>query len=521
MSSTRAATRASRSSPSGVAPALATPAAISASNLAHDLMAARSSSSRTPHRVTVRKTAAQVARLQEIWASTTTPTKEQREQIADEIGLDTRIVSTWFRDERSKLTRQRAEQQRTERGTVGPVRNTRTNSASIVVHQRTQSIPATDAVPSDIEEETLLPFDRYHHHHQQSPSTLAQPLAATTSQQVHLRASPDVKSITATKSPSTRYAPYPVPKTPPQRHGLTQRHFDLRPSGSAPIDIHRPHQHQHHRSNLSVETDTESLLLHSSPGHYPSLSVPAPSVDGDSSDSSEDELEEDNEFDEYGSNTLEVPFSHQHGPHRDYSLRTPVHLPSSLPSPRVMHAPSSSIPTGGLPPISTIGVGIGPNGSFSPPTKAHSSVSPYLSSSPARHPITLPTTTGGTYTFEPLPVLLGPQPNRDSSWRWNYYDKVSSMRHTLSDKLYHKEPTKSSAAVHVSSNRRSYDRADDESDEEDGVLSDALSASPSPTVQPVRLDGGVLDRLGGLFVGGGKKQFFATPATYSDFSRAG
>jgi len=46
-----------------------------------------SGSHRVPHRVTVRKTAYQVARLQEMWALTHTPTKEQREQIADEIGL--------------------------------------------------------------------------------------------------------------------------------------------------------------------------------------------------------------------------------------------------------------------------------------------------------------------------------------------------------------------------------------------------------------------------------------------------
>lgn len=364
-------------------------------------------------------------------------------------------------------------------------------------------------------------------HHQQSPSSLTQP------RQVQLRASPglgsDIKSMTAT---NTRYAPYPVPKTPPysaQRQSLTlQRHFDPLSRPSAPIDIHRPH-----RSTLSMETDTESLYFHSPgtfflsrhflastpasyPTHqrrlntdslltgYPSLSVPAPSVD--SSDTSDDELEE-NDFDGYG-HTLDVPFNAGGGPPRDYSLRTPVHLPSSLPSPRVMHAPSSSIPTGGLPPISTIGVGIGPNGSFSPPTKAI----PYAS--PARNPITLPTTTGGTYTFEPLPVILGPQPNRDSSWRWNYYDKVSSMRHTLSDKLYHKEPTKPTMTLN-----RNFD---DESEEEDGVLSDAPSASPSPNVKPARLEeGGVLDRLGGLFVGGGKKQFFATPTTYSAFSKAG
>jgi hypothetical protein len=90
---------------------------------------------------------------------------------------------------------------------------------------------------------------------------------------------------------------------------------------------------------------------------------------------------------------------------------------------------------------------------------------------------------------------------------------VSSIRHTLSDKLYHKDPTK------PTSTSRSFDRADDESDEEDGVLSDAPSPSPSPNVKSTRLEVGVLDRLNGLFVGGGKKQFFATPNAYSDFSK--
>lgn len=90
MSSTRAVTRASRNSPSGATPFLATTPSTNGSRTVNDqltTMTARSSSSRTPHRVTVRKSASQVARLQEIWASTTTPTKEQREQIADEIGL--------------------------------------------------------------------------------------------------------------------------------------------------------------------------------------------------------------------------------------------------------------------------------------------------------------------------------------------------------------------------------------------------------------------------------------------------
>lgn len=90
---------------------------------------------------------------------------------------------------------------------------------------------------------------------------------------------------------------------------------------------------------------------------------------------------------------------------------------------------------------------------------------------------------------------------------------MSSIRHTLSDKLHHHDPTKNSATS------RNFDRADDESDEEDGVLSDAPSPSPSPDVKSTRLEGGVLDRLTGLWVGGGKKQFFVTPTTYSDFSK--
>jgi hypothetical protein len=114
-------------------------------------------------------------------------------------------------------------------------------------------------------------------------------------------------------------------------------------------------------------------------------------------------------------------------------------------------------------------------------------------------------------------VILGPQPNRDSSWRWSYYDKVSSIRHTLSDKLYHKDPAK--PTVSTTSTSRNFDRADDESDEEDGPLSDAPSPSPSPDVKSTRLDGTVLDSLTGLWVGSGKKQFFATPTTYSDSSK--
>ena len=374
----------------------------------------------------------------------------------------------------------------------------------------------------------MIAFDQQtlDRHQLQSPSSSAQPRHLMRASPVHSH----FKSLTVTKSPVTLYAPYPVPNTPPiQRPSPAQRHFDPTGRASAPIEIHRPNQ-LHHRSHLSTETDTESLYVHS-PGTflpfsaspqlhaptapkltrsgtltgYPSLSVPAPS-DG-SSDTSEEELEENDYDGSEDGHHLDIPFN---GP-RDYSLRTPVHLPSSLPSPRVMHAPSSSIPTGGLPPISTIGVGIGPNGSFSPPTK------PMPYPSPVRNPITLPTTTGGTYTFGPLPVILEPIPSRDSSWRWSHHNRVSSIRHTLSDKLYHKDPIRPTATP--TSPTRSFDRADDESDEEDGVLSDALSTSPSPKVTSSRLGGGVLDTLNVLWTGGGKKQFFATPATYSDFSK--
>lgn len=101
MSSSRLSTRPARPSrfatqlsPSttSTGPSLATGNASSSTNTRTvndqvSLMAARTAAGRATHRVTVRKTAQQVARLQEMWAQTTTPTKEQREQIAEEIGL--------------------------------------------------------------------------------------------------------------------------------------------------------------------------------------------------------------------------------------------------------------------------------------------------------------------------------------------------------------------------------------------------------------------------------------------------
>jgi hypothetical protein len=170
--------------------------------------------------------------------------------------------------------------------------------------------------------------------------------------------------------------------------------------------------------------------------------------------------------------------------------RTPSHLPSSLPSPRVFHASSSS---------------------------------------PSRGPInlTFSTESNGTHKFEPLPSLpsiLGPQlANPDSSWRWNYYDKVSSLRKTLENTLYH--------------NDKGSNANGDEEDESDaspgpsprgfGVVD--LDES-SPRMRNTKMETGVLDRFDrlGLFprVGsgvagagagagvGGRKQFFVTPTAY-------
>lgn len=478
-------------------------------------MTPRTAATRAPHRVTVRKTAQQVNRLQELWQQTTTPTKEQREQIADEIGLDVRIVSTWFRDERSKLTRQRAEQQRAERNAAvasstvsGPIRSARIATAATTATRRFQSDGPSELDEDDEhqqqhqqhQQQAPLPplFDRHTHHHHQRAS----PVTATTPR------------LSFTKSP--RFSPYPLSPARPGGAAATmaaasssmrpapqrqhQQHaLDTLVRPSMPIDIHRP---AHHRNQLS---DSEST--YGSPG-FPRQSVPAPSV-ASSEDTSEDELDDE---DEARSDLLGYRMMHDV---RDYSPRTPSHMPSSLPSPRVMHAPSTSIPSGGLPPISTLGLGVH-GSSFSP--LPHTKTLPQLS--PFRTPITLPTDSGKTFTIEPLPIITGPQPARDSSWRWNYYDKVSSMRQTLSGKLYAHDPVKSSSTV------PSHMRRADDSDEEDELLSEeGPSPISSPLFRHTRLDsssstgGSMFDRLGGLFTGSGgtgKKQLFASSTANGD-----
>ncbi|KAG8773392.1 hypothetical protein FRC15_002038 [Serendipita sp. 397] len=596
--------------------------------ISHDLanqMTTRTAATRTPHRVTVRKTAQQVHRLQEMWASTTTPTKEQREQIADEIGLDVRIVSTWFRDERSKLTRQRAEQQRAEQrasanhaattttsgsNTAGQLSTTTGSSATATTaiapttrstrvsaaaaSRRNQSVDAQSDYDEEEEDEEEEALDRY-----QPP-----PTATPSSRQAHTgswsqvpypgvvvprsveRASPEMKSkrsvsVSSTRgaphqpsprlakeSMSPRFSPYPTPSsTLPLRARRTHHHaysssFE-RPSqyvtpaqysqpqsspyrSSAPIDIYHRHRtpvmqstpggyrrHHHHRSRLSVETDSDYGLP--SPG-YPRQSVPAPSEA--SSSTSEEELEEEDEDEEMmiGDHGYVHPAA-QHddrrrrhhddrqGDHeayihsRDYSPRTPSQMPHSLPSPRVMHAPSSSVPSaGGLPPISSLGVGLGGAGSFSPKPKPL----PPLSLSPLRNSITLPhESSAGSYMLDPISLT----PARDSLWRWNYHDRVSSIRHTLSDKLYHN----SGDGNNDDDNRHRRDASRDnqrrrrgEDSEEEEVLSDGgLSPIASPFFRSSRIEGvgngtnasgGFLERIGGFFTSGGagKKQLFAT-----------
>ena len=83
MYTTRPTTRTTRSTDAFATPT--TPATLDSAQTTS--MTARTAATRAPHRVTVRKTAQQVNRLQELWLQTTTPTKEQREQIADEIAL--------------------------------------------------------------------------------------------------------------------------------------------------------------------------------------------------------------------------------------------------------------------------------------------------------------------------------------------------------------------------------------------------------------------------------------------------
>ncbi|KAG8813059.1 hypothetical protein FRC17_001692 [Serendipita sp. 399] len=339
---------------------------------------------------------------------------------------------------------------------------------------------------------------------------------------------------------------------------------------SAPIDIYHRHRtpvmqstmmtpggyrrHHHHRSRLSVETDSDYGMP--SPG-YPRQSVPAPSEA--SSSTSDDELEEEDEDEEmimepgehegYGAqhdprrrprthdDRQGDPYRHHHHSHhhshshsaRDYSPRTPSQMPHSLPSPRVMHAPSSSVPTSagglGLPPISTLAVG---GGAFSPKGKP-------LSLSPLRNsmvlplpepPISLP-----AVALPPLSSTTLSPPTRDSLWRWNYHDRVSSIRHTLSDKLYHNDDrattTTTRTGHHHDDGNGSFRRRGDDSEEEEAVSDGGFSPISSPFFRPLRLEGtgannsgnnqngGFLERIGGFFTSGGstaaagKKQLFA------------
>jgi len=124
----------------------------------------------------------------------------------------------------------------------------------------------------------------------------------------------------------------------------------------------------------------------------------------------------------------------------------------------------------------------------SSPSNYISSASPLLqaSKSPYNQPITIPTQSGGTYTFKPLPVIVGPLPRRDSTWRFNYYDKVSNVRQTLGNKLYHHDGSSS------------YLARDDESDAGSIESEDGIAVSPQSH--------GILSGLGGLF---GKKQLFS------------
>jgi hypothetical protein len=116
------------------------------------------------------------------------------------------------------------------------------------------------------------------------------------------------------------------------------------------------------------------------------------------------------------------------------------------------------------------------------------------------------------------------------------------MRHTLSDRLFHSDPAKVSSSTsssinrtapsapgrhETSSNSNAMTTRKEESDDEDMPFSDGPSPIPSPRVRTSGLlpheNRGVLERIG-LFgggaagAGGGKKQFFATPAKYSDYT---
>jgi hypothetical protein len=167
---------------------------------------------------------------------------------------------------------------------------------------------------------------------------------------------------------------------------------------------------------------------------------------------------------------------------RDFSPTTPALVPSTIPSPRVIHPSTSPF---ALPPISTLGPSSPSNFVSSPLTKP--------APSPYNRPITLPTQSGGTYTFKPLPVIVGPLPRRDSTWRFNYYDKVSNVRQTLANKLYHHDSSSSSYRTRVEN---------DEESDGDSVSEDGISTSPHVRSRDI------LTGFGGLF--GGKKQLFAS-----------
>lgn len=337
----------------------------------------------------------------------------------------------------------------------------------------------------------------------------------------------DIKlTVTDPYEHTTRYSPYRTPQrlvpSPISKASASDRHdrdrFDSQPvlRRSAPIDIYR-HQNHPHPLAGPMETDQESLY-YPSPGmsssrlvprvdcldcppqeeprltavtgrEYQRLSVPAPSPMSDAysnSSSSEDEDQDEGEIE--GEDEVEDDDI------RETSAplpRTPLHLPSSLPSPRVIHA---------------------------------SSTSPYryasrASTSPYRGPIVLPTESGGTHTFEPLPAILGPQPNRDSSWRWNYYDKVSSLRKTLENTLYHNDSNSNRNRNTNPNSNGNGDRDEDESDASPGPSPRGLGVDldeNSPRMRNTKMEEpGVLDRFDrlGLFPRA-RKQFFVTPTAY-------
>lgn len=143
---------------------------------------------------------------------------------------DTRIVSTWFRDERSKITRANAERQRVERATLGPVRNTRTGIATRFKNEL--------EIEEDEEEDEKAPFDRH-----------------------------NPKQLLTRPSPRPRYAPYDVPHSSFNVDHVkkpSQRHFDPLIRASVPIDLIQPA----HPSQLSISMDNESYGYPSPAGMY-------------------------------------------------------------------------------------------------------------------------------------------------------------------------------------------------------------------------------------------------------------